>query len=137
MTLVMDTGPLAAYVARTDSLHTRAAALMREALYGKYGRIVVPDAVFVEVLNLLRARVARKDITRQCLDLLQTGTGGVTRLQDSGEILAEAAELHIQYWDQGLSMTDATVLVHARRLGAKVATFDAGFQGLVEVIDHA
>jgi predicted nucleic acid-binding protein len=49
------------------------------------------------------------------------------------DVLREAVALHLKHYDRRLSLADSTLLAHAARLGAAVATLDAQFSGLVEV----
>ncbi len=63
MSVLIDTGPLAAVKLSRDKHHARSQRLMEEAMHGKYGNIYVSDYIFDELATLLMVRSKRKDIS--------------------------------------------------------------------------
>ncbi len=140
MSVVLDTGPLVAYVNEQDPLHDRAVELVEAALAGHLGTPVSTDYVLDEALTLLAKKVHREDVSR-AFAAWAWGQAPVERRPfqlrwTDRAILREATEIHLSHFDQKLSVTDCTLIVHARRLGADVATFDGRFQGLIGVVDE-
>lgn len=134
--IFLDTGPLAAFCDRDDKLHGRAVAGLDAAWSGEHGAVVTTDHVVAETLTLLMARVGREDVARDFLELVEPGPRPPPALLvgTSLELLREATALHLKHFDRRLSMVDCTLLAHAKASGAKILTFDRGFDGLADVV---
>lgn len=139
MTVIVDTGPLVARMNRDDRRHARARALMDRVQSGQHGIPILTDLVLDEGMTLLRKRPGLENLSRGLADLFwgrrqPPGPAAFeTRFTDR-QLYQMATDLHLSHYDQGLSFTDAALIVHARQLDATVATFDKGFRGLVPVI---
>lgn len=138
MTVIVDTGPLVARMNRDAPRHDRARSLMDLVQSGRYGVPILTDLVLDEGMTLLGRRPGLKNVSQGLADRFwgRVGPGPApfeTRFTDKQAYQA-ATELHLSHYDQGLSFTDAALIVHARELDASVATFDRGFRGLVPVL---
>lgn len=138
MPVVVDTGPLLAYLRPNDPHHGRGLSLMEDVWDGRHGTPVSIDHVLVEGLNFLRSRSGRRSVSGSFRDLFLGAPDRrpplVLRATPEG-LLRRAADLHHELYDQGLSATDAVVLAHVRDLDATLATFDEAFRGLAPVAD--
>jgi len=117
-TLVVDTGPLYAYVDSRDAAH--AASL--ELLQSWHGRLVVPVLAVTEAAYLVGTRLGARAEVR----LLEDFASGALQIEAvaAGDWL-RVAELVAQYADLPLGTVDASVVAAAERLGAgSVATLD-------------
>lgn len=135
MTVVLDTSVLAAYVNTRDSYHDRACAIMRRVLRRELGAAVTCDLVLAEGMNLLWKRPSRPEVsdTYASLFLPAQGRPAAVELRPlDGSQLERARDLHLKLFERrGFSFTDSVLLVMALDLRASVASFDAGFDGLV------
>lgn len=116
--IVVDAGPLYAYVDADDAHH--AAAL--ELLETHPGPLVVPSLVITEVVYLLATRLGTEPEVRFLGDL---ASGAFTVEPVAASDWLRIAELVARYRDLPLGTVDASVVVTAERLGiAEVATVD-------------
>lgn len=136
--ILLDTGPLAALVNPRDADHERAKVLLSSVWRGEYGQPLSTDYVLDEGLTLIQVRTARRDVADRFAAFFY---GARDRFEPQvqirytgADVLEEATRLHFDAYDRRLSVTDCTLIVHAKRLGALVATFDAGFDGLVPTV---
>lgn len=137
MPVVLDTGPLIAYLNKDDALHPVAEPLVERILRGTYGVPVTTEFVLSEGLTFLRRRPGREALSRSFLEWLQPPPPERPKVllrTTPGDMLREAAVLHLQEYARGLSFTDCSLIVHARRLDAVVATHEGGFEGLVTTV---
>lgn len=140
MSILIDTGPLAAYLNEGDRLHPRADAMFDRILAGQWGMPVSTDFVLDEGLTLLRRRPGKRTLSERFARLFLGDVEGqrmLHMLSTTPDLLDEARDVHFAHWDRGLSFTDATLVAHARHLDAVVATFDGGFDGLVPTVADA
>lgn len=118
MALVVDTGPVVAFLDRDDTDHQRCVALVestRESL-------VLPAPTLVEIDYFAR-RDLGVGVWRAFVDDVAAGAYRVSQLD--ADDLVRAAELEAQYADLGLGLVDASVIAVCERLGeTKVATLD-------------
>jgi predicted nucleic acid-binding protein len=126
--IVLDSSFLIAYHNERDVHHAAAREAMERFLAGAWGRGLLLEYVFLEVVTVLLAR------------------RGLAVVRNVGQILLESDELEfvpcsdffIQTWETfrgqtaaSLSFADAAILAVARaRAGGLVATFDMDFRGL-------
>lgn len=140
MKLWLDTNVVVASLLTRDTNHERALRLMQRIRSVEWQGVYTSDYVVAEVLNLLRTRVGVPDIEERALRLLlgRPGQGsilaGLIRIDPA--LFALSVERFRQWRDQGLSFTDCTSLVAMDEARVRcIATFDAGFAGLAEVVD--
>lgn len=138
MPILLDTGVLVAAVNSRDSLHLHAKGLLRAALEGQHGEPLSTDWVLGEGLTFLRSKVRDPAVAVAYSGLfrgLRDRFRGPLRLLQTGPDTIEIAEetFHGRF-ERGLSFTDCVLIVQAERLGASVATFDRGFEGIVPVV---
>ncbi|MFZ0217971.1 MAG: PIN domain-containing protein [Candidatus Dormiibacterota bacterium] len=116
--LVVDAGPLYAYVDADDAHHP--AAL--ELLENHAGPLVVPTLVVTEVVYLLATRLGTDPEVRFLGDL---AGGSFTVAPVVAADWLRIAELVARYRDLPLGTVDASVVTTAERLGIKeIATVD-------------
>jgi predicted nucleic acid-binding protein len=116
--LIIDAGPLYAYVDGDDAHH----GACLELLETHPGPLIVPTLVITEVVYLIASRLGWQAETRFLGDL----AGGEMSLEpvDPADTL-RIAELVARYHDLPLGTVDASVIAAAERLGAtEVATLD-------------
>jgi uncharacterized protein len=114
--LIIDAGPLVAYLDATEPAHERCKKLLEQAAEPR----VVPVCVLVEVEYLLRPW---PDAFRILLRQFESGALELVDLSLSW--LLRAGELVQDYRDLQLGLVDATVIAATEMLGeTKVATLD-------------
>lgn len=115
--VVADTGPLVAAANRRDHAHALAAALVT----GLGRDLLVPEAVVVEVDQLLRSRVGAPTAR---LFRAALADGEHTVAFNTPALLKRAVAFDAQFADLGLGYADAAVMALAEREGLAVLTFD-------------
>lgn len=140
MRLFLDTGVILAAVLPRDPDHQAAVRIMRSLADGEWTAAYTSDFVLAEAFNFLRMKVKRAD-TAEALRGLVFGIEGVPPpvrgvLRVHAARFAAALDHYRDDFGRGLSLTDWTSVVLARdeELDA-IATFNAGFFGLVRVVD--
>jgi len=132
--IVLDSSFLVAFHNDRDVHHSSAGEAMERLIAGEWGKILLPEYVFLEVVTVL---MARRD--------LETATAvGRTLLQAREVEFVPCYESFVDAWEEfttqaepRLSFADAAIVAIARRRDAKyVATFDADFHQVegVEVV---
>lgn len=134
MTVLLDTSVLVAFLHAGDPQHTAADRLMTRVLRGELGVPVSCDYVLDEGLTVLRRKVGRREVSQKFAAMF-TGTEDrraplTVRFLARDHVL-RALELHFEHFERGLSFTDCAVVALAEELGAPVASFDKGFDGIV------
>ncbi|WP_395159164.1 type II toxin-antitoxin system VapC family toxin [Ilumatobacter sp.] len=118
MALIIDAGPLYAYVDRDDRHH--AASL--DLLETHPGPLIVPTLVITEVAYLLGTRLGVDPEVRFLGDL---AAGNLIVEPVAASDWLRIAELVAQYGDLPLGTVDASVIAAAERLGTNdIATLD-------------
>ncbi|HEX9817131.1 MAG TPA: PIN domain-containing protein [Candidatus Thermoplasmatota archaeon] len=134
MTVVVDTGILAAALNTQDPRHDTGRALLARILRGEYGTPVSSEHVLDEGLTLLRTRGGRRNLSSLYGDMFLGKDARPPVLQmimTSRDDLVRAFDIHLQHYDRKLSMTDCILAVLAQDLRAVLASFDGGFDGIV------
>ncbi len=138
MTVLLDTGPLVSYMDRDDHLHEEATRLMEPLLAGRHGMLLTTASVYGEGMTLIRRRKRTRQLLVAFHELFWGPWEAFPRpfqvLSASLDDHRAAGEFQIQHHDQGLSLTDAALVLHAREHDALVATFDGGFEGVVGTV---
>ncbi|GAA3797925.1 type II toxin-antitoxin system VapC family toxin [Streptomyces chiangmaiensis] len=127
MRLIVDAGPVFAYLSADDPDHARSVALLESF----DGELVIPQLVLAEVSYFINTRVKRAVGTKKAADtelaLIEDITAGAFRVEPVEEQdWPRIAELISRYRDFPLGITDASVMAAAERLHTpKIATLDA------------
>ena len=123
--IVLDSSFLVAYHNSRDVHHAAALAAFTELLDGKWGSLLLPEYVFLEVVTVL---ARRKDL------LTAVGVGDMLLQAKEIEFVpcvdffTEAVKIFRDQTKGRLSFADAAVVAIARaRAAGFVATFDQGF----------
>ncbi|HEV8360969.1 MAG TPA: PIN domain-containing protein [Candidatus Thermoplasmatota archaeon] len=132
---MLDTSVLVGFVNPRDPLHADSRAILARCAAGDLGKPVTSEHVLVEGLTLLQRRAGRVEVSRRYASLF-TGRKGVPPLvhplRTGREELGRAVDAHFRHYAKRLSVTDCILLVMAEDMRAPIASFDAGFDGLVE-----
>lgn len=124
-TLLVDAGPLYAYVDADDAHHASCAAL----LAGHDGVLVVPQLVITEVVYLLATRLGTR---AELLFLADVASGAFSTEPVAPVDWLRIMDLVARYRDFPLGTVDASVIACAERLGVtSVATLDHRHFGVV------
>lgn len=121
-----------------DENHDLARALEAEITDGLHGRALTTTFVVDELMTLIQARGAGKAAVAMAADLL--GLEGeevpLATVLDVDQTLVHATWGTFQrHYEDGLSFTDCSHLVVMDRWNIdRLATFDGGFEGLVDVV---
>ena len=134
MAVLVDTGPFLALLNTADPWHDRAMRMWEELRSGRHGRVLSTDLVAVEAMNFLARRPARLALSRRMWDHYAGKATPIHWLSTPPETLRTAGELHLREFKRGISLTDASLVVHGQSLGAAIATLDRGFDGLLPVV---
>ncbi|GAA2334376.1 type II toxin-antitoxin system VapC family toxin [Streptomyces violaceusniger] len=127
MKLIVDAGPVFAYLSADDPDHARCAALLESF----EGELVIPQLVLAEVSYFINTRVKRavgaKKAAEAELALIEDITAGAFRVEPvEDQDWPRIAELVGRYHDFLLGITDASVMTAAERLDTpKIATLDS------------
>lgn len=139
MSLLVDTGVWYAYVHEDDEHNEDAEAILAAAMEGRHGRILTTRDIVGETLTLLLARGAPKATVQEFAALVGLEEDPPhpqlsTVLDVQAALSLDAWELFQRHYeDSGLSFTDCTTVVAMRRKGIeRIASFDEGFDGIVE-----
>ncbi len=134
MTVLVDTGPLVAYLNKDDPLHGQARRRVERVLTGEWGLPLSTDFVLDEGLTLLRRRPGRVALSQAFADYFLGSTDRRPAVQlrtTTPTLLREAVRIHFERYDRALSFTDATLVAHVQETRGVLASFDRGFDGLV------
>ena len=126
--VVLDSSFLIAYHNARDVHHAAAARAMDRVIAGEWGRALLPEYVFLEVVTVLLARRG----------LSVAATVGAALLQareldfiPCSELFLDAFETFRNQSGAKLSLTDAAIVTLARRHAPSViATFDSDFRNI-------
>ena len=136
MAIVVDTGVLIAKHSRKDPNRVRAMEIVGEILEGIHGTPYISDHLLGEAVNYA---IGRAKTPRMAMDILDDVLGSkgprwLVMVQVDDQMFADAiAFFRATGSERGLSMTDCTSVVVARRFRAKrIASFDGGFDGFLE-----
>jgi predicted nucleic acid-binding protein len=124
--LILDSSFLIAFHNKNDVHHAAAAKVMEGFLRAEYGRALLLEYVFLEVVTVLLARRGLAVATAVARILLEARE---VEFVPCSEFFQETLEtFHIQK-ETALSFTDAAIVTIARRQKeSKVATFDKDFR---------
>ena len=124
--IVLDSSYLIAFQNRRDVHHRAAAHLMPDLIGGVFGRLLLPEYVFLEVVTVLFARCGHTVAVDTADTLLNAQE---VDFLPSSELFQPTLDVFRTSTAARLSFTDAAIVAAARRHGTQfVATFDAGFR---------
>ena len=130
--IVLDSSFLVAYHNSRDTHHEAAAAAMAEFLDRKWGRGLLLEYVFLEVVTVLMARRGSR-VASEVADVLL----GARELEfvPCSELFVDAVETFQRQTRTRLSFVDATIVNTARdRADGLVATFDRELESVPGVV---
>lgn len=140
MSILVDTGVFCGFLNKGDENTEEAEAILAACMDGVHGAVLTTSDVVDETFTLLLARGSPLAHAEQFRTLVGWGTdepplASVLEIDQTRRRRAwDAFERH--YEEKGLSFTDCTSLVTMRERGIdKIASFDDGFDGLVERVD--
>lgn len=127
--IVLDSSFLIAYHNRDDAHHASASSVMDRLLAAEWGRAVLPEYVFLEVVTVLAARRDLRTAVEVGDTLLRARE--VDFVPCSAHFQAAFERFRAQA-EERLSFTDAAIVVLARQVSGDghVATFDADFRAI-------
>lgn len=126
--VVLDSSFLVAYHNRRDRHHPAAARAMDRLIADEWGRALLLEYVFLEVMTVLLARRGLDTASRVAAVLLQAREVDFVACS---EIFGDTLETFRAQRDGRLSFTDAAIVTIARQREARfVATFDHDFLGV-------
>ncbi|HSN55161.1 MAG TPA: PIN domain-containing protein [Candidatus Sulfomarinibacteraceae bacterium] len=129
--IVLDSSFLVAYHNTRDAHHKAASEVMARFLGGEWGRGLLLEYVFLEVVTVLMARRGAR-VASEVADVLLAARE--LDLVPCSELFIEALETFRRQKKTRLSLVDATIVNVARdRADGLVATFDRELAGLREI----
>lgn len=135
MTVLLDTSVLLAYFHKGEPRHAAARTLMHRILRGEHGTPLASLEVLDEGLTTLRRRRAGEAACKAFASLMfpaGQGRPAVRLVAADLEQTRRALALFFERYDRQLSMTDCILATLARDHRASIASFDQGFDGIVE-----
>ena len=135
MSVLLDTGLIFAYINGEDARHAESAELMERIACREFGQPFVTDHVVDELFVLIRVRTglpALEESARRFLPMPTPALKGLAAVSLGTALLEPACEVFRKYRDQGLSFTDAGLIVTMREMRIDwLATLDGRLRGLV------
>jgi predicted nucleic acid-binding protein len=130
--IVLDSSLLVAFHNTRDVHHDAAASTMERLVAGAWGRGLLLEYVFVEVVTVLLARRGLETASRVGGTLLDARELDFVPCSD---VFLETLETFRTQGDRRLSFVDAAIVTVARNGGdgTVVATFDSDFDGIAGV----
>ncbi len=126
--IILDSSFIIAYHNTRDVHHAAARPVMEEIISGKWGRPLLLEYVFLEVVTVLLARRGSAVASSVASTLLQAQELDFVPCSD---LFLESLETFRTQGDAGLSFTDAAIVTLARRRDVGVvATFDRDFNNI-------
>ena len=126
MVILLDTGFILAFRNKKDKNHISAMETMKKRIMkGEYGRAVVTDYVYDELMTLIQNRLGNKSFMEATAKFLKSSPR-ISFLWISEELFLNTIKKFEKYFDQRLSFTDCTFLSLAETITSKcyVASFD-------------
>ncbi len=122
--ILLDSNMLIAYADEDDECHKQAVAIVTAVESGKYGKAVVLDLVFSEVMTVLALKAKNKPVALKFAEIIKAAYG----IAFSDETLFLRA-LEIFKERPRLSFADSALFAYAGLHGAEhIASFDREFK---------
>ena len=132
MSVFVDTGIFVAAINIADENHGRAKELMERAMKGEFGAIYTSDYVVDEAVTATLARTKKFGAAVEVGEYI-LGSPRIKKLRVSGDVFDAAWERFKSLGKRPISFTDCTSLALMEKSGIeRIASFDSGFDGLVE-----
>lgn len=130
--IVLDSSLLIAYHNRRDVHHEAAVDVVASIVAGLWGRALLLEYVFVEVMTVLLVRRGLRTASAVGETLLEAREIDFAPCSD---LFVDTLETFRSQRRRSLSFTDAAIVTAARRFGTEhVATFDSDFRRLAGVV---
>ena len=133
--IFIDSGFLYSYINRKDKQHTNTLSIMRLALAGVYGKIVLSNYITDEVLTLAKVRTGRCQCSKDILEFIKSKkekNNIILEILLDKSLIQLTEENYEKYCEKGLSFTDCSILAVMKSFQIEnLASFDTGFKGLV------
>jgi uncharacterized protein len=137
VTVLLDTGVVFAFLNADDARHSEAAQLMTRIARREFGAPLINDHAVDELFVLVRGRTRSSQLeeaARRFLPLPTPMLRGLSMVSLGTSLVAPAWEVFRRYRDQGLSFTDAGLIVTMQEFRIeRLATFDLRLSRLVPV----
>ena len=134
--IFIDSGFFYSYMNEEDKNHKYTLPIMKSALTGEYGKIIISNYVTDEILTLARVRTGNCKCGKEILRLIKTKKGKTNIFFEVliDKVLIKSSEFYFErFCEKGLSFTDCSILAIIESLHIDyLASFDSGFQGLVK-----
>ena len=133
MVVILDTGFILALRNKNDQNHEIAINLMKNSLLkGIYGRIILTDYVYDELMTLILVRIKNKQFALDTKNFLLKSKK-LTLMKITDEVFKFTLLEFERYFDQKLSFTDCTFLALNKIFTSNYfcATFDTTLDKLV------
>jgi uncharacterized protein len=140
MTILVDTGVFVAFSNKRDPKHNEALKILKNVAENKYGTPYASDYIFDETVTTTLARTGRLDLAINLGKMILEGPERpfMIILRITENLFADAWANFMKYGKRGLSFTDCTSLaLMSEREIEKIASFDAGFDGLTNRLHKA
>jgi predicted nucleic acid-binding protein len=128
VTVLLDTGVVFSFLHANDARHSEAVELISRTAQKEFGQPYVPDHVINELFILARSRTrpsALEEAVRRFLPMPNPALRGLAAVSLGMAFLLPTWEVFRRYRDQGVSFTDASLIVTLRELKLdRLATFD-------------
>jgi uncharacterized protein len=140
VTVLLDTGVVFAFLNADDARHRDAVQLVTRIARREFGAPLIYDHAVDELFVWVRARTGSlqlEEAARRFLLLPTPMLRGLSMVSLGTSLIAPAWEVFRRYRDQGLSFTDAGLIVTMRELRVeRLATFDRRLSRLVPVVQE-
>jgi uncharacterized protein len=135
VTVLLDTGVVFSFLNADDDRHDAAVDLVTRIARREFGAPLISDHVVDELFVLIRVRTGSsrlEEAARSFLPLPTPRLLGLTLVSLGTGLVAPAWEVFLRFRDQGISFTDAGLIVtmHELRID-RLATFDRRLSQLV------
>jgi predicted nucleic acid-binding protein len=132
--ILIDTGAIYAFVARTDKNHRASRSFVKRWL-DRGGVFVLVDTVFAETMTLLKVRLSVQTAIKVGRELRRNPAYRWSALGPDGE--RDAWEIFQMHDDKDWSYTDCSLLAVSRRSGVRgIFAFDRHFSQMRGVERH-
>lgn len=134
--IFIDSGFLYSYVNDKDNKHKNTLPIMKSALAGEYGKVIISNYITDETLTLARVRTGNCQCSNDIQQLIKSKKGKTNiffEILIDRALIESTESFYERYCEKGLSFTDCSILAVIKSLQIEyLASFDGGFRGLVK-----